>query len=509
MHSLWILVIIIIILVVLRWITFVYQIGSNYGSNVEGFNTPRDRAVLYDHPNQCPFDYLRFKESTPRNDSTAQYVVQSKIKGQPPELDMVYGSLDNYQRDWNQMKTLFPNIQQCGDPHQQYLRSLATQPSKIISNVTTNPIYPYQRGLGETTSPHGPSYGGRFQWKSKYPRRYQAGGAGVNGVNEVNEVNEVKEINLPSINTPSPIEVKELTRDEIKTSQLNPNAYLSTDTPQSRYNESIDTSVQPAQVKIPPTYTEEQIQQMKTELINDQFEKQREQQKIVLTLKTEIDRLEREYRALQEQLMYEKQHFTELNDNLGSKSQQIDHANQLNIDLQHKIAQLNQRNATLNEMYLQTEAQRNTYEVRLQTLRQSLEEERKTPGYTYLPPTNWTINQWRPPVCLSSQTNVVVPSEPGCGMGHNYMTVFDQTSLGTNVPYAYQTVSRYRPTDTQRKNESTLRDITNQQLLKDAKTDFLDPTQYPTNQKIQTNNLPYYPLQQRATLSYDTNGYKI
>ena len=89
-------------------------------------------------------------------------------------------------------------------------------------------------------------------------------------------------------------------------------------------------------------------------------------------------------------------------------------------------------------MYLQADSQRNTMEVRLRELRNSVEEEIKHKGYTYVPPTHWTMNQWRPPECLTGQHNTVCPIDVP---DNDYATVFDQTQVHTTPQIPYQEVS--------------------------------------------------------------------
>ncbi len=280
--------------------------------------------------------------------------------------------------------------------------------------------------------------------------------------------------------------------------------------PQFDGNEQIDTSVEISNFRLPPTYTEDQIQMMENNMIDDNFERQIEQQKIVMEMSGEIERLTREINLLRDEIMFEREHFENLNASIENKRDQINNVNDINQELVRKVEHLNRKNIELENLYLMTDSQKNTLEVRLNNIRDSIEEERVNSGYTYLPPTNWTLNQWRPPVCLPEKQCPVCPTLSNESTG-NYLTVFNQSANSILPKFKYENFSNgkyYKPSIIDKRYESEIRKIRDNDQIRDMKTDFIDPIDYPTINEANPYNLPYSELIEREIISYETNGYR-
>jgi hypothetical protein len=321
----------------------------------------------------------------------------------------------------------------------------------------------------------------------------------------------VSRVDLPAIYSDRNLPIRKLTRDEHNPSQLSPRAFATPNVPQLDQNSQIDTSVEVANVKIPPTYSEQQLQNMKVGSLDANFDRQREQQKIVLQSSNEIERLKREIDGLREELIYQKEHFENMNSSVGDKQQQIESVYDLNDQLHQKVAELEKKNDVYKNLYDLTDSQRNTYEVRLNAIQRARIEERRNKGFTYLPPENWTLNQWRPPVCLPQKEFPVVASLSSPTMG-DYMTVFDQSATGSVLPkFKYEVIKNekyYLPTPADKAKETLTRSVREVQVNQDLKTDFIDPTDYPHRGQVNANSLPYTPLIKNENTIVDSNGYR-
>jgi hypothetical protein len=366
---------------------------------LEEFNNQEAKIALYDHPHQCPFDVIKLYEDNMRDN---KFVVESKLKNRPKSLDLVYESIDDYNDMWNQTKHFFPNIEQCGDPYKNYLDSVRQyyQKQKYMpaSQETTVPLYNRETFVSDT------------------------------------------QIDLPSIYVNKNIQVRQLTRTTDNPSQMSSSQYMKPNTPNTHGQEQIDTSVTPTNDMVPITYTDKNIQMLKNQMVDSNFEQQRTYQKQILQMNSEIDQLRREIELLREELVHEKSHFEDLDKTIEEKHQKIVNANKLNQGLMGKIENLNQRNTDLENLYLQADAHKNTLEVRLKTLRESVEEDVKNKGYTILPPTHWTMNQWRPPICRGGDKSTVCPLTSGNTTG-NYADVFDETQVKNTDLFTHKETS--------------------------------------------------------------------
>lgn len=355
---------------------------------IETFNNLASRVALYDHPYECPFDYINLSEDLSKND---KFIVESKLKKQPKELDHVYDTIDEYLDAWKQISSIFPNIKKCGDPYQQYLEQLRIyyQNQKNTPNThdTTTPIY-------------------------------------------VETFTDTQQIDLPNTNDNTNISVRSLNRTVDNSSQLSASLYMKPNTPIIDGNEQIDTSVKPADDHVPITYNEQNIMSMKKQMIDANYEEQRAYQKQVYQLVGEIDRLRREIESLREQLINEKSHFEDMDNSMEDKHKQIVQANQLNVALTQKITELEKKNTDIENLYLQADSQKNIMEVRLRNIRDSMQQDIKHKGYTYLPPIYWTMNQWRPPNCLTDKHDTTCPAIINKSAS-DYATVYNDSTVST------------------------------------------------------------------------------
>lgn len=392
-------------------------------SSLETFNTRSARVALYDHPTQCPYEYINLYEDRQHNN---KFVLESKLKDQPRELDNVFESAGDFRDSWAQLGHVFPNLDLCPDPYQQYLNHVRQyyQLQKYVPSTrdTTTPIYrrDIMIGGGDTNS-------------SKSVRQISLPSTPVPPT-----VSPPMSSPVPSIySTIDQVNVRQLTRTVNNPSQLNTDRYMLPNSPVLQSNTQIDTSVTPASDQVPIVYNEPNLQLLKNQLIDDNFERQRTYQKQLYQMKGEIDQLRREAEWLRQQLVYEKRHFEDIDQSMEDKHTQILQTNQINLQLGQKIEELEQKNKQIEDLYLQADSQRNSLEVRLKTLRTSVEEQVKNSGYTYIPPTHWTMNQWRPPNCLTEQKNTTCPM----GSTNNYATVFGDTQVHQTLLPSHQTIS--------------------------------------------------------------------
>lgn len=372
-------------LLLILTIVAILIIGLLRNTIIETFNNLDAKIALYNNPNGCPFDYINLYE----NDSN-KFGVESKLNNQPKSLDLIFNSIDDYNEAWNQVNYIFPNISKCDNPYKKYLNNVRQyyKNQKFVPTVqdTTAPLY-----------------------------------------NQENFISTMK-VELPSIYTHNNIDIRQLTRTTDNPSQMNSAQYMKPNTPNTRGHEQIDTSVNPANDIMPITYSDRNIQLLKNQMVDNNFEQQRTYQKHILQMNSEIDQLRREIEALREQLVYKKNHFEDLDKTIEEKHQKIVEANKINMDLLKKVDDLNQRNADLENLYLQADAHKNTLEVRLKSLRNSVEEEIKNKGYTIIPSTHWTMNQWRPPICRGENKDLVCPVTSTNTSG-NYAEVFGETRV--------------------------------------------------------------------------------
>uniref|UniRef100_A0A6C0BJA1 Uncharacterized protein n=1 Tax=viral metagenome TaxID=1070528 RepID=A0A6C0BJA1_9ZZZZ len=369
---------------------------------IEPFNDLQSRIALYEHPGQCPFDYVKLYEDTAHNN---KFVVESKVKQQPPNLDQIFKSIDDYQTAWNQVKTVFPNLTQCPDPYQKYLDQMrqyyAQQKYQLATRQTTTPLY-------------------------------QQGGSGSGNGNEVQQ--------LPTIQDNRNLTVRELTRTVTNPSQLTSDLYMKPNTPNTRGNEQIDTSVQPADHWVPITNSAHNLRLLQNQMEDESFERQRAAQKQIYQMQAEITHLQMEIERLRSQLVDQKSYFEDLDQTVETKHKQIVTANRVNQQLTKNIQELEKKATDLENLYLQADSQRNSLAVRLKTLRTSVEEEIKNQGYTYVPPTHWTMNQWRPPQCLPESKQSPCPITIG-QHSSDYAKVFDETAVKNTSLYIPQETS--------------------------------------------------------------------
>jgi septal ring factor EnvC (AmiA/AmiB activator) len=197
-------------------------------------------------------------------------------------------------------------------------------------------------------------------------------------------------------------------------------------TPNKNGQEQIDTSVTPATDLMPITNSPQNIQLLKNQMVNSNFEQQRAYQKQIFQMNAEIDQLRREVELARERLIDEKTHFEDLDLTVEDKHKQIMDANQLNQNLTAKIEELQKKNDDIENLYLAADSQRNKLAVRLKTVRTSLEQEVNNKGYTYIPPTHWTMSQERTPVCLVNKPSVAKPLLTNTG---NYAEVFGEMNV--------------------------------------------------------------------------------
>lgn len=424
-----IVIILVIAILVFRQRTFVPTASRSEAPNivsVEPFNNLPARIALYDRPYECPYDYVRIYEDREHNN---KFVVESKLKGQPRDLDNVFESIDDFRDSWNHLAHLFPNLNICPDPYQNYL-------DNVQQFYYTRRYQPY---ISYTTTP-------LYQTGDQVPlSRNQTGGGTDTSMDSVSQsentmssANETPRLTLSSINAPPEVTVRQLTRTVNNPSQLGTDRYMLPNNPITLSNTQIDTSVIPASDLVPITNSDANIQQLKNQLIDDNFERQRAFQKQVFQLRGEIDQLRLETEWLRQQLVDAKQHFTDVDQANEDKHQQIVQANKLNRELSKKIADLQQKNTDIENLYLQADSQRNTMEVRLRALRNTVEEEIHNQGYTYIPPTHWTMNQWRPPECLSEKRNTTCPIAT---TSRDYATVFGETQVRLTPPIPWREVS--------------------------------------------------------------------
>jgi hypothetical protein len=388
---------------------------------VEGFNNLRSRIALYEHPNECPFEKLELTADPLRNN---KLVVSSKLKDQPPELDNVFDSLDDYQTAWNQLQAIYPNLEKCDKPYQKYLRDVRQyyleQKYAPNTNQTTTPLYK-ETFVGNTGSvDNGDNI---VSGRSGGRNGSNSSDSGNNSGNNGGSV----QIDVPTIYTNTNLPVRQLTRTVFNSSQLNTDRYMSPNTANLLTNEQIDTSVTPANDRIPITNNPHDLMTLKNQMVDANFEQQRTYQKQTLQMRAEIDHLRREIENLRTQLIQEKTSFEDLDRTIEQKSQQVISANSLNADMRKKLEELKRKNDDLENLYLLTDSHKVVLETRLQNLRTSVEEDYKTKGYTYLPPIYWTMNQYRPPNCLPEKTGVTCPVNSKNTVG-DYQTVFNENA---------------------------------------------------------------------------------
>lgn len=350
----------------------------------ESFNSLQDRIALYEHPNECPFEYIRLYEDKRRSSGDrSKFILESKLFNHPKELDIIFDSIDEFQESWEQLKHVFPNVALCGDPYERYIRNYENdlEKNRKLRNlpITTVPLYQQENFTGNNTS-H----------------------ASVSIPPPTSE-------QLPSIYENHNIHVRNLTHSINDDSQVNAPTYQSPNTPNTNTNEQIDTSVLPVSDIIPNVYTDRNIQIMKNKLMEDKYETQREYHQKTLEMTSEIEQLQREIDNLREELIFEKQHSNDIYQSLEEKHQKIMDSNDTNVQLTKKLGELEHKNKILENMYQQSDSQKVQMEVKLNNVRTSVEEGIKHKGYSYIPPSHWSVSQWRPPLCLTSEHNLIEP----------------------------------------------------------------------------------------------------
>lgn len=234
----------------------------------------------------------------------------------------------------------------------------------------------------------------------------------------------MNKIELPSIYTNQNIQIRPLVRTIGITSQIGTNQFMTPNTPATFSHKQLDTSIKQVIDDVPNTYTEQQIQILKNQHVEHDFEVQRTFQKQILQLNTEIDQLRREIEYLRHQLVYEKSHFENLDKTIDQKHQQVINVNKINGTLRDKIKELEHKSDQFEEMYIQSDAHKKVLETRLNALRDSVEEDIVNKDYTMMPPTRWRPNQSQPPVCISKDNTVVCPMTSSNETG-KYSEVFN------------------------------------------------------------------------------------
>lgn len=378
------LIFLICIFIICRYISVKYFTQSKY---IEHFNDVISRTELYDHPNQCPYEYIKLSD-IPRSNN--MLMVESKLINHQPNLNLIYNSIDDFSEAWNNMITEYPNLKLCGDPYQKYLdnvrQSYVNMKGDKYVKTTTTPVY----------------------------------------------VNETFTSSIDINNSLNNIEVYPLNRTIDYTSQITTNQYMSPNVPPPN---QIDTSIKPASVPIPITNSAQNIDLLRKQLTNENFEQQREYQKLVVQLQADIISLTKESEELRQQLIREKSRIDENEQLVNTKHQELINANRLTHELSQKLATLTSKYRDMENLYLTADSKKIQMEVRLDNVRTTLEQEIKNGGYTYMPPTHWTMNQWRPPNCL-------IDKQPTVPSGTTqYPSVFNNGTIDSNNPYTYKDIN--------------------------------------------------------------------
>jgi hypothetical protein len=261
---------------------------------VEQFNTRQSRIALYDNPHQCPYNYVDLYKDPLSGD---KFVVESKLKGQPrKELDNVYRDVNNFQESWTRLGHVFPNLYLCSDPYQNYLASLRRYYQGLSNvpslNLTTTPIYYKNEAFQSSTAvePLVPGVEPLVPGVEPPPPTTQQ---------ERRDRGAFDPVGLPvelplEPSTTSTVDVRVLNRTVDNPSQLNASTYMLPNSPILSQNEQIDTSVMPADDRIPITLNVNGIKQFKDQMMVNQFEQQSNYQKQIYQLAFENEQLKRE-----------------------------------------------------------------------------------------------------------------------------------------------------------------------------------------------------------------------
>jgi len=250
-----------LIIIIILTLLIIYVFMKQYK---EKFTDKQARIALYNNPSSCPFEYITLYEDPDNNN---KFIVKTKLKGEPKSLDMVFDSIENFLDYWDQISEIFPNLNKCTHPYKSYLNN-------IKDNYQKKKHIPYTK---ETT----------------IPIYYET-------------FNGTKRIDVPSIYLPNNIEVRKLTRTSDNPTQLGTNRYMTPNTFTMRGNEQIDTSVQPHNDYLPSTYTDKNIQLMKNQLLDSEFERQHVTKKYIRQMNIEIQQLRIEIEKIREENLNNK-----------------------------------------------------------------------------------------------------------------------------------------------------------------------------------------------------------
>ena len=227
--------------------------------------------------------------------------------------------------------------------------------------------------------------------------------------------------------TKSKVNVHQININRSNPVELGVNQYMTPNTIATQRHEQIDTSVVPVNDHFPITYTTKNLHDFKQQLEMDNFDQQRYYQKQSCKCKMKLNDSDSNSEAIREQLLFEKSHHMDMDQTMEDDYQKIQRLNHINQEMTQKLKDLQTQYNRMENMYLLADSQKNTYEVRLRNIRSSVDEDAHAKGYTYLPPTHWTMNQWRPPICLRQLGDPeCLTSSPTAG---SYADVFNQTQV--------------------------------------------------------------------------------
>jgi hypothetical protein len=483
---------------------------EGFSEMIGGFNNERSRKALRNNPQECPFEYLRFEEL---ND---KYVIKSKLIGdQEPLPDVIYDSVDEFKQNWDQMIIDFPNLIKCGDPYANYVEKVSQEQRESLEQneqveaPTTATQTQTTASTTQSSEPEVPVRSGNFQMVigTNDPQNTFVRPASVPApvptpvpVPHKHQINidinvrpvlkpvkrkdrdyVVKPVSLAPTTVPSPavesfqgdqpiekslaspyenrdLPVRGTVRSEKNPSQLHRHSFADPSVPQLRRHEQIDTSVKVSNRRIGPTYTEQHVESLQREVLDSDFLRQREQQKLILGMRHEIERLTREIEQLNERVMNERRSYNELSSDMAQSQDQTTNVSNLNVELRKKIQELENRNSQLHEMFLKTDSLRNTLATQLKNTRSQLHYARD-PGYSYMSPTDWTVPQKRTQICKPQTECPVCPQLSNSKMS-DYKTVFDKTAIGSVLPkFKYEVLydqKYYQPRSTIELNETAI-----------------------------------------------------
>jgi len=403
----------------------------------EKFNNYWSRRSLVLYPYVCPFEYITFEEhSELTTEKNRIYLVKSKLKDNPTEFINVYNNIDEFLTKWDEMVAYYPNLAKCGNPYDNLYKPGSYDVMNRIESTT--PLYEHFQEAKNDTDEKKTNIWAQpvlFQSERRPPAPRQPSTQAPSAPPATVQVNEFKKMELPSIYSArdTPIKINPVIRND-NNSDVKATYFADPDSPNvpQTGHEQIDTSVTQVNVKIPPTYTEDSIQKMKNDIIRTQFDQKHEYEKVLLTMNNEIERLQNEISVLRESLIGEKNNFENLNSTIEQKQDHIDRLLSINKLLETKIVKLEQKYKELENMYLKADSYRASCNTRLRNIRKTIEEQSKNPGFTYLPPTDWTVAGPRPPVCLPQKECPVCPVDVATSDRYMVLSKSDEKTILPN-----------------------------------------------------------------------------